>query len=147
MPERTIAQVADSHVRQLALCLELERVADSLPGNIDRQRCLYLARAVCRTVADGHSLEERNLFPVVEARLVQLADVSSTIERLRWEHMADLCVAEEIRDALMQLGRGEEGPSPETLGYLLRGFFEGVRRHVAFERELLALLRPERVLN
>jgi hypothetical protein len=28
----------------------------------------------------------------------------------------------------------------DAAGYMLRGFFEGVRRHVAFEREMLAPL-------
>ncbi len=140
MPARLLATVAQSHARQLALCGELERVADGLPGDVDRQHCLHLARAVCRTVSDAHAVEERILFPAVEAARAERPEAAASVERLRWEHMSDLCFAEEIHDALLDLGRGEERSAPEAVGYMLRGFFEGVRRHVAFERELLAPL-------
>ncbi|PZO81920.1 MAG: hemerythrin domain-containing protein [Mesorhizobium amorphae] len=139
MPARIMKQVAQSHARQLALCGELEALADSLPANVDRQRCLHLARAVCRTVTEAQAVEETVLLPAVEAAGLAQPAMRETADRLRWEHMSDLCVAEEIREALLSLGKGEaRAPAPEALGYLLRGFFEGVRRHIAFERELLA---------
>ena len=31
--------------------------------------------------------------------------------------------------------KGENSRNPETIGYMLRGFFEGIRRHIAFVGE------------
>ena len=125
------------HESQLALCDELEAVADSLPSRVDRQRCLHLARAVCPIVSSSHDAEERLLFATLERLPNRSADLDRTLDRLRYEHFEDVCFAEELHDALLALGRGEERVSAEAVGYMLRGFFESVRRHVAFERELL----------
>ena len=136
-PTGNVILVVEHHSIKLALCDELETVADSLPHDIDPQHCLYLARAICPMVARAHDLEESLLFPRLQGR-AGLA----TLERLRFEHYEDMCFAEEVRDALMSIGRGDPAPSFEAIGYMLRGFFEAVRRHVAFERELVVPL-PE----
>ena len=129
--------VAAGHRRQLALCAELEEIADSLPDAADRQRCLHLARALCPLVAEAHELEERVLFGRLGELEHILPEMAASIERLRWEHFEDQCFGEEIRDALHALGRGDACISGEALGYMLRGFFEGMRRHIAFESEVL----------
>jgi len=141
--DRAIALVARCHASQLALCEELEAVADSLPSNVDRQRCLHLARAIRSVLADAHNIEEAILFPSIERLQHRLIDATATLERLRFEHYEDMCFAEELRETLLCIGRGEGDLSADATGYMLRGFFESIRRHVAFERELLLpLLRP-----
>jgi hypothetical protein len=54
-----------------------------------------------------------------------------------------------VSDALRALMRGEARPSADALGYLLRAFFDSMRRHVATESEWLRLLAldPERIAN
>ncbi|MBL8579127.1 MAG: hemerythrin domain-containing protein [Mesorhizobium sp.] len=138
--EDKLALISQSHARQLALCDDLETIADGLPGNVNRQLCLHLARAVCPTVAAAHEVEERVLFAAVKTLSTTLPDIESTIERLRWEHFEDMCFAEELHDSLLSIGRGEPSMTPEAAGYMLRGFFESVRRHIAFEREMLSPL-------
>lgn len=138
--KREIAMVMRCHDIQLVLCEELEWLADHLPSNADRQRCLRLARAICPLVVSSHQVEEALLFNVLERLGDRVPDLPSTIERLRYEHYADLCFAEEIRDTLLAIGRDEEGVSADAAGYMLRGFFESVRRHIAFEREILVPL-------
>lgn len=140
MEEEGLALVARSHARQIALCEDLETVADGLPNNINRQLCLHLARAVCPTIAAAHDVEERVLFPAVMVLSGTIPEIDTTIERLRWEHFEDMCFAEELHDALLSIGRGESTVSADAAGYMLRGFFESVRRHVAFEQETLAPL-------
>ncbi len=135
-----LALIAQSHACQLALCEDLEAIADGLPVNVNRQLCLHLARVVCPTVAAAHEVEERVLFPAVQRLSSSLTDLDGTIERLRWEHFEDMCFAEELHDALLSIGRGEPKMTADAAGYMLRGFFEGVRRHVAFEQEMLAPL-------
>lgn len=144
MPHTTIqlalSRLGACHSNQLDLCDDLEAIADSLPANVDRQQCLHVGRTICRVVADAHRLEEAVLFPAMERLSPTLATMPATIERLRFEHFEDMCFAEEVHDALMAMGRGDPGFSADAAGYMLRGFFEGVRRHVAFERELLTPL-------
>ncbi|MBX3582080.1 MAG: hemerythrin domain-containing protein [Rhizobiaceae bacterium] len=140
MTEDSLSLISQSHARQMALCDDLETIADGLPGSVNRQLCLHLARAVCPTVASAHEIEERVLFPAVQALSPTLPDITSTIERLRWEHFEDMCFAEELHDALLSIGRDEQRIGADAAGYMLRGFFESVRRHVAFEREMLAPL-------
>ena len=140
MSPETFGAVTGSHRLQLALCNELEAVADSLPRDIDQQRCLTLARAICPTIARAHVLEENILFPALHRRWSSVPGLTETVERLRFEHYEDMCFAEEVHDALMSIGRGEPAPSADAIGYMLRGFFEAVRRHIAFESELLVPL-------
>ncbi|MBS9721579.1 hemerythrin domain-containing protein [Tianweitania sp. BSSL-BM11] len=135
-----LSSLGTSHDDMLQLCNQLETIADSLPSNVDRQHCLHVARAVCRTVVDAHRLEEAVLFPALEPLSATLKTMPATLERLRYEHYEDLCFAEEVADTLLGLGKGENRLSSDAAGYMLRGFFESVRRHIAFERELLTPL-------
>lgn len=144
MPHATIQsslkRLGACHEQVFHLCDELEAIADSLPGNLDRQHCLHVARAMCRVLSDAHHVEEALLFPALEQLSATLKTMPATLERLRFEHYGDMCFAEDLQDALLALGRGESRLSAETAGYMLRGFFESVRRHVAFEREMLTPL-------
>lgn len=132
--------MARSHARQMSLCEDLEAIADGLPGNVNRRLCLYLASVMCPTIAAAHAIEERVLFPAMKSLTVWLPDIDITVERLRWEHFEDICFAEELREALYSIGCGEPVMSAGAAGYMLRGFFESVRRHVAFERDVLSPL-------
>lgn len=132
------------HAALLDLCSELERIADALPNNVDRQACLTLGRAVAETTARIHRREEDVLFPALLASRPQQRDLAATLDRLRLEHHGDECYAEEVDEALTAFGEGRRSMSADAIGYLLRGFFEGQRRHVAFEKELVApLLTPQ----
>ncbi|MBB4007880.1 hemerythrin domain-containing protein [Allorhizobium taibaishanense] len=123
-----------AHREQLALCNELEEVADSLPTNINKQKCIYAAKALIPLIKGVHHYEETILFPWLEASALRSSAMSDTLNRLRFEHCEDECFAEELTDALLKLGSGAE-VNMEAVGYMLRGFFEGLRRHIAFERE------------
>lgn len=141
---RGIAMVMRGHDMQLLLCDELESLADSLPSG--HHRCVLLARAMCPLIASTHQIEEELLFVPLSRLTDRVPEMPATLERLRLEHHADLCFAEELQDALLAFGRGEDVTTAEAVGYMLRGFFQSVRRHVAFEKEilvpLLALVRP-----
>lgn len=136
---RTVAWLRRTHEEQLALCAELEEIADSLPANVNRQKCIYAAKALGPLIRGAHHYEETVLFPWLENRLG--ATFASIRDRLKFEHCEDECFAEELNDALLKLGSGNGGVNMEATGYMLRGFFEGLRRHIAFEREFL-LARP-----
>lgn len=142
MPENWIAEQTQSHHRkQQSMCSRLEAIADALPMKIDRQECLMLARDIYPTVKAAHDFEENVLFPYLR-RHADAEAVKNGLERLRFEHWEDEAYAEELSDALGRIGRGDEVSDAEKISWMLRGFFDGVRRHMAFEAEhLLPMLR------
>jgi hypothetical protein len=127
------AELIQTFDRQRKLCDDLEAVADSLPSRLDRQFCLHLARQIGPLLKAAHAAEERHLFPSIAGESTS----GELIERLRLEHIEDECFGEEVQHELLQLGQGLPVLAPEATGYMLRGFFEGLRRHMRHELELL----------
>lgn len=131
-----------AHDGQLELCRALEAIADSLPGKVDRQRCILAARALWPQVRGVHSFEENIVFPRLERILANADGISHTLERLRHQHRQDEGEAEELTDLLFRLGAGDKGVDMEAASAMLRGFLESMRSHIAFEREhVVALAR------
>lgn len=131
------SELQSAFTMQMELCDALECIADSLPGRLDRQQCLHVARLIGPLIKRAHATEEQLLFPSVAGRQGHADDL---VETLRLEHLEDECFADEIQYELLQLGEGKPVLAPEATGYMLRGFFEGVRRHIRHERELLSLI-------
>ena len=135
-----VAALEQSYDELLALCDALEAVADGLPYAVNARVCLGLSASLEPLLARTHGLEEAVLFPLLAAS--QNPQLSQTLERLRQEHLADHSTAAEVGECLHDLGAGRPTVSADAIGYLLRSFFESMRRHVQSERELLAMARP-----
>ncbi len=86
-------------------------------------------------ILSHHRFEEREFFPLLRARGGPGADLCNSLDRLEAEHQADEGYAAEILDLLSDITRGNYYGSPDTAGYMLRGLFESMRRHIAFENE------------
>ncbi|TGQ73364.1 MULTISPECIES: hemerythrin domain-containing protein [unclassified Mesorhizobium] len=123
-----------AHREKLKLCDALEKIADSLPG-VDRLKCLGTANAIVPLLRSIHQYEERIIFPAYEVAAAGSNANLASARRLRAEHVEDECFAGEVTEILLAIGRGETVKNAEAVGFMLRGFFESVRRHVAFERE------------
>ena len=141
---RPLSWLHHAHREHLALCQELEEIADSLPSSVNRQKCIYAAKALGPSIREMQGFEETVLFPWLQQRSSDPA-FGSTLERLKYEHFEDSCFAEELTDILLKLGAGTS-VNTEAVGYMLRGYFETVRRHIAFEREHLLKGVPEETL-
>ena len=135
--EDPIAALRKAHKDQLLLCDRLEEIADSLPDGTNRQKCMYAARALGPMIRGVHRFEEDVVFPMIAERRVSDEKIDTTLNRLRFEHCEDECFAEELTEALHALGSGDPDVNIEAIGYVLRGFFEAMRRHIAFESEML----------
>ena len=133
-----IAWWKNAHRRQLELCNDLEAIADSLPSNINAIKCLQAARGLSEVIRDIHRFEEKTLFPTLSSVIGEAPDLMATIERLKFEHLADESSADDLTERLTRLGAGHVDSNMEALGYMLRGFFDALRRHIAFEREYFA---------
>lgn len=127
----------------LALCDELEHIADALPNPATRQASMHFARSLGPALARLHRMEEDVLFPALADRLGSGSEFAATIEHLKLDHYEDECFAEELQEALLEFGSGDGKLSVEALGYMLRGFFTSKRRHIAFEREVLKPLTQQ----
>lgn len=126
-----------AHDAQLTLCTALEEIADSLPANINRQKCMYAAKSLIPLVNGVHRYEEEALFPLLESLRAHDGELAGAIARLKFEHVEDECFAEELTDTLKRLGSGDATVNAEAAGYMLRGFFESIRRHIAFEQQFM----------
>lgn len=132
-----------AHNDILGMCELLEDIADSLPNHIDPKKCSRAAEMLEPLIKRVHRFEEDEIFPRY-AGDAPSRSLQKTLERLRAEHCEDECYAEELSDALYRVSSSADPVSSETLGYMLRGFFEAIRRHIAFEREQFS---PETDLN
>jgi len=136
-PHHRLEALEQTYGELLALCDGLETVADSLPHAVTPRMCLTLAASLEPMVARTHRLEEETLFPLLEAS--QGRQWGPTLARLRAEHLADQSATAEVSEALHDLGSGRSALSPDAMGYLLRSFFDSMRRHVQSEQELIAM--------
>ena len=132
-----IEHLGGSYSALLAVCDRLEAVADALPG-CTPDDCTRLAVEVVELLALTHAQEENLLLPLLAGsprpELVQLG------RRLREEHAHDEAAALEVQEALLALADRQPLRSVDATGYLLRSFFESLRRHVRSEQDLLGLL-------
>jgi hemerythrin-like domain-containing protein len=125
--------VARAHERKLRLCDALEAIADDLPSRVDPLLCLDVASSLLPMLRASHRFEEEIVFPA----FAQTEQRERIVARLRAEHLEDECLAEDLSEALLAHGHGGPIVNPEAFGYMLRAFFEALRRHIAFERDHL----------
>ena len=123
--------MALAHSEKLRICDDLEEIANSLPARYDRLKCLQIANALVPLMRRSHRYEEDFVFPAYAA----LPHTEASMRRLLAEHIEDECFADEVTEALLTIGHGAAVDNPAAVGFMLRGFFELVRRHIAFERE------------
>jgi len=132
---KSISWWPEAHRLLLALCDDLEAIADSLPRHVIPQDCIFAAKTLGRLIRDVHAYEETTLFPALMARFTASPEIASAIDRLKSEHVADECYADDLAEKLLYLGNGGQDVNIEALAYMLRGFFDAMRRHIAYERD------------
>jgi hemerythrin-like domain-containing protein len=122
---------------QEKLCRELEAIADSLPDKINSHDCLETVQRLVTVVKRAHVFEENTLFPELAQRAAGAKDITSVIERLKFEHWGDEDYAEQVFHHMRDFVTGRRPEMTEQLAWMLRGFFENLRRHIAFEKQYL----------
>ncbi|WP_244435522.1 hemerythrin domain-containing protein [Martelella sp. AD-3] len=128
--------MGEAHAAIQRLCEALEDVADSLPANVNRGDCRRLAEELVPALRTAQETEEMQVFPAIR-RAAGARAVAEALDRLTYEHFEDLCFAEEVTDVLRRLANGST-VNTEAVGYMLRGLFGALRRHLSFEQELVA---------
>lgn len=128
-------EMTNAHHSKLRLCEALEEIADRLPGAIDRFRCLEIASSLVPLMRRCHEYEEEVVYPAFATAQAGAPATVATVRRLKMEHVEDECAAQDLSEVLLAIGHGDPIENPEAVGFMLRAFFEAVRRHVAFERD------------
>jgi hemerythrin-like domain-containing protein len=142
-----IAVIEEEHALQLELCELLECMADRLPEPVD-PRLAGVAVTILRSGLPQHMrLEEDVLFPLMRRRICGQAQLAAMLDRLTSEHDVDESLAGEIADTLQSMADGHGPDNAEMIGYMLRGFFESQRRHIAWENEVVLPLARQILLE
>ena len=137
--------ISHEHRWQEKLCDALERIADDLPDNVD-QMLVAAVLPMLRVDLGVHIRdEEEGLFPLMRGRAQPGDNFEEIAEVLLLEHSADEGFADEIVDQLENLKDGRRPQNPDMLGYMLRGFFETQRRHLAWEDAVVLPLARARL--
>lgn len=126
------------HSEKLALCNLLEEIADSLPRGLDQSKCVVASIRLEPLIRAVHTYEEDVLFPAYVRAQGNTPHALEMVARLKVEHIEDADFAAELAERLRRAAQGLDGLNVDALGYMLRGFFSGMRRHIANEREALA---------
>lgn len=135
--EGSLTEFRHHHRLKMKLCDDLEDFADSLPNQVNVQNCLALSKCVLPTIRQAQNMEETQLFPQLMQAYPDDIRLRASLNRLRQEHLEDDSFADEIAGLLHDCGSTGRPCNAESAGYMLRGFFSSVRRHVAFEHECL----------
>ncbi|MFN0192256.1 MAG: hemerythrin domain-containing protein [Aestuariivirga sp.] len=121
--------------QQGQLCDRLEEIADSLPDSADGVLCIETANQMVRMIKSAHSFEEEELFPAIMAAVEDRLALEPVFGRLKFEHWEDEENAACVQEALCTFAVRRADSNVESLSWMLRGLFECLRRHIAFERD------------
>jgi hemerythrin-like domain-containing protein len=137
--------IENEHRAERNLCDMLERIADNLLEPLDTELARTSIVTMRRCLKRHVELEEKYLYPVLTKRLCPGDLAENLLEHIRCEHLSDESLAHDTADQLEQaLVRGRV-ENPEMLGYMLRGFFECRRRHIAWEDAIVLPLARYRL--
>lgn len=126
--------LAAAILRLEQVCEDLERLADTLPGQVDTYAAVCLAERLLPTLRECQCLEETEVFPLL---LKTHGAAPQMIARLHAEHVEDEDHAAMVEDAIIAFVRDPKRGGADKLGYALRGLFQPLRRHVAFDRGVI----------
>lgn len=133
------------HERQLGLCVLLEEIADALPAPVGESRASS-AIPLLRTIIPRHiAIQERLLFPLLRRRARVDDDVETLIRQVSADNAADELLAHDTADQIEAAIKTKRPDNPDMLAYMLRGLFEGRRRHIAWEASVLIPLARKRL--
>lgn len=128
-----IALIAEEHALQRELCDLLEALADGLPHSLDKAIAVIAVSILEGSVPRHIRLEEEALFPILRSRIASDDPLWAALDCLEDEHERDGAALVELTDALKTAAAEGRATNPDMLGYLLRGYFDSQRRHIAWE--------------
>jgi len=145
--QRPLAAYARLLSAQLAMCDNLEAIADALPHHVDKRLCRGTAHQLTTILIPAHRLEEDIILPRLRQSAAGFAALSEpTFVRLGKEHQLDAGYAIEVCELLDTLANNSAPINLNAMGYAFRSFFECLRRHVQFDLEVIVPICEEALL-
>ncbi|MFM9845876.1 MAG: hemerythrin domain-containing protein [Hyphomicrobiaceae bacterium] len=132
-----IGLIREEHELQLELCCLLETIADNLPRRVSHRLASTAVTILEKSFPAHMQFEDEALFPLLRKRAAAGAAVLSALDCLADEHERDAAALVELTDALREAADKGAARNPEMFGYPLRGFFDGQRRHIAWEDRVI----------
>lgn len=130
----------EAHHRDLLdLCIRLEDAAGELETAVVQADLQALAESIPALLARTHDFEEQRLFPDFD-RNAGSCFAAMMIEQLKAEHRCDRLGARELSLTLKALAGGRCTLALDTIAYMIRGFQECLRRHIAAEKLMIETL-------
>ena len=136
-PADPLKRIMREHALQLGLCDALELIADGLPDSVDRRLVREVTGILEHGLRQHFKAEEEVLFPLLRRRGTADQALLAALDQLEKEHTRDEDVCAELLEELHDLAARGRARNADMLGYMLRGFFEGQRRHIAWENSVV----------
>lgn len=134
-----------AHTMERSLCDLLEEIADVLPVTQNRLVVLPVIDMLRNTMGLHRALQEGFFLPLLVERCGASDPAESLCDQIETEHAADEALALDIADQLEEaIGTGRFR-NPNMLGYMLYAYFEGRRRHMAWEEAVVFPLGLDRL--
>ena len=143
-----ILKIEEEQVHLMALCDRLETIADRLPDNLNHFTVETVAYELRAKLPRLHMHMEQQLFPILKKRALPEDGIEEIIDGFTHEHAMDdgyvlgvLGVLEILdQSSRSQIAADQTAENYEAVGYLLRGFFEALRRHLRWQRFIVLRL-------
>lgn len=141
---RSEGSIAVEHQMVRDLCVELESIADRLP-HLPRPGEVAAIAASLRAGVPAHCRHEEAEFRYYMARRKNPPrELVVAVERLASEHSDNEPLGHELADALEAALFSGPDTNTNALGYLIRLYFETMRRHLMWEEFVIkCLLRDD----
>jgi len=156
-PPNAIRLIEEEQAQLLTLCDSLEKIADELPYKLERGRLrpdapTIVARQLRHRLPRLHRHIEQLLFPMLKKRALPEDCVEEIIAGFTHEHAMDDGYALGVLEVLNELSLDRRLPglraiNDEAAGYLLRGFFEALRRHLRWQHFIVLRLARQRLTD
>lgn len=133
------------HAVEHRLCDTLEEIADGLPAEVNTGLAAKAVTVLRQSLRRHIALQERYLLPLLITRAEPQDNTKAVRAQIAAEHVADEVLAHDVADELEQMIRDGRARNPEMLGYMLHGYFECRRRHLAWEVNVILPLATRRL--
>ena len=145
IPITPLAIIEHERDQQRKLCRSLELIADQLPNEVDRSLCQKTYDKLRSKLPIYHQNEEA-LFGLIGRRASRSMGLDAILTQVSEEHAIHNCYAEEFYELLDALNAQRHNQNYDMIGYMLRCFFETIRRHLQWE-ELTLMPLAEHALT
>ncbi len=141
--EHEIIWLIADHDAQRRLCADLEHVADGLPDLPPADAVRQIEARLAR-YADRHFPQEAALFQRLSGN-ERAAPAAHILKEIRHNHAVDAMHADDLSVELGRLAGASRAVPAGELAYMLRCFFDGCRRAMAYEELALLNLGEDRL--